>query len=65
MIEQARSLPTDKLRIVYISVNGAVYLIQVSVSFLVANTNIYLSLSALICLLDFVSVCFDSQWISI
>lgn len=26
---QARSLPTDKLRIIYISVNGAVYLIQV------------------------------------
>ncbi|XP_026422915.1 tobamovirus multiplication protein 1-like [Papaver somniferum] len=26
---QARSLPTDKLRIVYISVNGGVYLIQV------------------------------------
>lgn len=61
MIEQARSLPTDKLRIIYISVNGAVYLIQVSVSFLVANTNIYLSLSALIFLLDFLSVCFDLQ----
>lgn len=28
---QARSLPTDKLRIVYISVNGAVYLIQVGI----------------------------------
>lgn len=65
MIEQARSLPTDKLRIIYISVNGAVYLIQVSVSFLVANTNIYLSLSALIFLLDFLSVCFDLQWISL
>ncbi|KAK2394126.1 E3 ubiquitin-protein ligase tom1, variant 2 [Trifolium repens] len=28
---QARSLPTDKLRIVYIAVNGAVYLIQVGI----------------------------------
>ncbi|XP_057962574.1 tobamovirus multiplication protein 1 [Malania oleifera] len=28
---QARSLPTDKLRIVYISVNGAIYFIQVCV----------------------------------
>ncbi|KAJ9169076.1 hypothetical protein P3X46_020544 [Hevea brasiliensis] len=28
---QARSLPTDKLRIVYISVNGAIYFIQVCI----------------------------------
>jgi hypothetical protein len=51
MVEQARSLPTDKLRIVYIAINGVVYLVQVSVSYLAANTNIYLSLFALICLL--------------
>jgi hypothetical protein len=57
MIEQARSLPTDKLRIVYISVNGAVYLIQVSISFLVANNNsIYLSLFASFCMLDLLGV---------
>ncbi|RZC80424.1 hypothetical protein C5167_043005 [Papaver somniferum] len=31
-IASARSLPTDKLRIVYISVNGGVYLIQVALS---------------------------------
>lgn len=29
VIVQARSLPTDKLRIFYVSVNGAVYFIQV------------------------------------
>lgn len=29
IIEQARSLPTDKLRIVYISVNAIMYFIQV------------------------------------
>jgi len=31
--EQARGLPTDKLKIVYISVNAALYIIQVSISF--------------------------------
>lgn len=30
VIGQARSLPTDKLRIFYISINGAIYVIQVS-----------------------------------
>ena len=33
MTEQARSLPTDKLKIVYISINGALYFIQVSIRF--------------------------------
>lgn len=33
MTEQARGLPTDKLKIVYISVNAAMYLIQVSILF--------------------------------
>jgi hypothetical protein len=33
MTEQARSLPTDMLKIIYISINAALYIIQVSISF--------------------------------
>lgn len=31
--EQARGLPTDKLKILYVSVNAVLYIIQVSISF--------------------------------
>jgi len=33
MTQQARSLPTDMLKIIYISINAALYIIQVSISF--------------------------------
>lgn len=51
--EQARSLPTDKLRVVYISVNSAIYLIQVTLSKFTYTaspaTNIQPSISFLSC----------------
>ena len=45
---QARSLSADKLRVVYISINAAVYFIQVSVSFSFVAHKLYI-ISDLIC----------------
>lgn len=65
VIVQARSLPTDKLRIFYVSVNGAVYFIQVCCCpSYTASCKLLVSLGfGSICVVDFMCCGISSSYI--